>query len=786
MLTTHRPLQRALGAFAFVLVGSWVMTLPAHTSRPNLPAAVESQNMTGVVDWFNLRASTPPDPVPQVLGTYPVAGQILTVTELGPMNFQTSRITSCGQGVLYKTHIDGTLWVNLNRGIGDWKSVTAEPRGTKIACDREHLYALNTNGLLYHATTRANGQLKDINPDGRPQFWSASYDGKTLAVPAGTNEIQGGMGNIYALVIDSSTKESTLYSSQLRQATSRPGFAQGSADSWVALADKLGTDLTAGVGSKAMYTEKTTSLAYRKANRAFGANPNDSLYYNDTLLYGQNNWTQFPHAQLVILSITADDSNTMYALTLDNNNKHLVRFSFLEDNCTDGLDNDANGQVDAEDGVCRGKLATTWCRNHTRSTCINRIENTDGYSHALVTCSSDGQQPRVQEGLCIRSASGPDHLAQARAIEEPSGSGHYCNVINPDGSWDFDYEGATPCATLKRRHPLSTIVRAGIYSTTGLNNVHVRCSNGEVTLPEGIGTAPLLSHYNAVGHTKNRCVFTVSPKEMRVFDAPFPTSAWAGPLQGGRGYRVGHVFDHIPRCQENDPDCPCEARDCPLLLSPFGNGENRRTIRLDNRGRETSADYENENSYDYVLSEGTPLRSLGYGIVVSSRDRDLSSMGNDGTTYQSEIYIRYDVGSDPTYAESFIAYYAHVGKRVVVTGQTVGPGQLIGYVGTTGQSSEPHLHFGIKRLSNTNGRTTAAGDEFGYHIRFEVVTTNDHGYTLWARPGAIDPYGWRAGDIDPAAYHWSRADSGFGGVFGIGAWSPQMWKRGEVPPYPPK
>jgi hypothetical protein len=34
------------------------------------------------------------------------------------------------------------------------------------------------------------------------------------------------------------------------------------------------------------------------------------------------------------------------------------------------------------------------------------------------------------------------------------------------------------------------------------------------------------------------------------------------------------------------------------------------------------------------------------------------------------------------------------------------------------------------------------------------------------------------------AYRWSNARSGYGNVIGIGAWSPQMWKSAEVPPYP--
>ncbi len=765
-------------------LGSGSLLSPSYTKLSGLENRLFATSV-GNDPGVGLEAEESPAPV-EILETFQVAGQILTVSRLDPINHQTSRITSCGQGVLYSTRSDGTLWVNLKGGIGAWTQVTAGTQGVKIACDRRHLYALHTDGTLYHANTRSDGQLNTINP-GDPtvtQVWSTSNDGKTLAVPSGTDEIQGGMGNIYALVFNSSTGVGTLHSSELRQGTSPSGHVQGADGTWVQLANNLGNNLATGAGSKSMYTAISTSLEYRKTNRAFGANPDDTLHYNDTLLYGQNNWTSFPNAGLAITSITADDSNTMYALVQKNPGKDLVRFSFVEGNCTDDLDNDANGMTDAEDSPCRGKLATTWCQTRTGSYCIDRIKDTNGYSHALVTCNSGGQQPTIQSGRCTKRRPGDDRLAPDRAIAEPSGSGHYCNVIKSDGTWDFDYTGQTPCATLLTRHPRATIVRAGIYSTTGLNNVLVRCREGSETPLEGIGTAPLATAKAAVFRKKNHCVFTVSPKEMRVFNAPFPTNAWHDPIGGGRGYWVGHVFDHVPKCVASDPGCPCASVECPVELSQFGNRRRGTTNRLDNLGREVHADFDEQNSYDYGMNEGTPLRSLGYGRVVSSRDRDLSSMRTGGTTYQSEIYIRYDVGSDPTYAESFIAYYAHLATRAVITGQTVAPGQLIGYVGTTGASSDPHLHFGLIRLSNTNGRTRDGGEAFGYHIPFQAVLTNNHGYTLWARPGTIDPYGWRAGGIDPMAYRWSNSLSGYGGVTGIGAWSPQMWQSNEVPPYP--
>lgn len=721
----------------------------------------------------------------EIIGKVEVNGQTLTITKLDPISYLTSSITSCGQGVLYSARNDGTLWVNLNGGIGGWKKVDAGSPGPKIACDRINLYALQGNGTLLHAKTRVDGQLATIDSSG-PQVWSQSHGGKLLKVPIRTSDIQGGMGNIYALVFDQSARVGTLYASELRQAMSPPGYAQGSEDSWVQLANNLGSHLATGAGSKAMYSGITTSLGYRKANRAFIANPDSTLYYNDAVLYGQNFWTPFPNAGFLIASITADDSNTMYALVIKNYAKHLIRFSFDESNCSDSLDNDANGLIDVEDSVCRGKLASDWCRGRTGSYCIDRIEHSQGQADALVTCKSGGQQPTIKMGRCTMVSPGNDSLTPDRAMNEPAGSGHYCNVISPDGSWDFDYTGSTPCQTLLDKPGRATVVRAGIYSTNHLNNVHVRCDDGwTFTAPENAGTTPLASAHNlARNFNKKRCVFTVSPKAMRVFNAPFPTSVWGDPLYGGRGYFVGHVFDHVPKCAPFDPGCPCSTLECLVALSDYG-VESGSSSSLDNNGREVKHFGENQNSYDFGMNEGTPLRSLAYGRVIISRDRDLSSMTATGTPYQGEIYIRYEVGTPP-YSETFVAYYAHLGKRVVVDDQTVAPGQLIGYVGTTGSSSEPHLHFGLIRLSNTNGRTVQQGDRFGYLVPFRSDLTNGYGVNRESVPGLIDPYGWRAPDgVDPMGYRWSRARWPNSSVIGIGAWSPQMWTSpSETPPYP--
>jgi murein DD-endopeptidase MepM/ murein hydrolase activator NlpD len=47
------------------------------------------------------------------------------------------------------------------------------------------------------------------------------------------------------------------------------------------------------------------------------------------------------------------------------------------------------------------------------------------------------------------------------------------------------------------------------------------------------------------------------------------------------------------------------------------------------------------------------------------------------------------------HGDGFSSLYMHMTHYVVSVGQTVSAGQLLGYVGSTGVSTGPHLHFSI-------------------------------------------------------------------------------------------
>ena len=47
------------------------------------------------------------------------------------------------------------------------------------------------------------------------------------------------------------------------------------------------------------------------------------------------------------------------------------------------------------------------------------------------------------------------------------------------------------------------------------------------------------------------------------------------------------------------------------------------------------------------------------------------------------------------HGDGYSSIYMHMTRYVVSYGQKVSQGQLIGYMGSTGASTGPHLHFGI-------------------------------------------------------------------------------------------
>jgi hypothetical protein len=83
---------------------------------------------------------------------------------------------------------------------------------------------------------------------------------------------------------------------------------------------------------------------------------------------------------------------------------------------------------------------------------------------------------------------------------------------------------------------------------------------------------------------------------------------------------------------------------------------------------------------DIAAPIGTPVYAADNGIVLKS------GYTTDG--YGGRVIIDHQI--------DYITLYAHLSQALVEAGDVVQKGQLIGYVGSTGNSTGPHIHFELR------------------------------------------------------------------------------------------
>lgn len=88
---------------------------------------------------------------------------------------------------------------------------------------------------------------------------------------------------------------------------------------------------------------------------------------------------------------------------------------------------------------------------------------------------------------------------------------------------------------------------------------------------------------------------------------------------------------------------------------------------------------------DMAAPTGTPIVAAASGTVLLSK-------GGYSGGYGEMIVIQHANGTK--------TLYAHMSKRATTTGAKVSQGETIGYVGSTGRSTGPHLHFEVQGAKN--------------------------------------------------------------------------------------
>ncbi len=139
-----------------------------------------------------------------------------------------------------------------------------------------------------------------------------------------------------------------------------------------------------------------------------------------------------------------------------------------------------------------------------------------------------------------------------------------------------------------------------------------------------------------------------------------------------------------------------------------GKGAKRKLMRTPINGARLSSGFgrrkhpisgyrKNHNGVDFAARSGTPIMAAGVGVVERA---------NRWSTFGNYVRIRHSDGYKTAYAhmKSF--------ARGIKAGSRVRQGQTIGYVGTTGASTGPHLHYEVHkngRPINPNSLSTLSG-----------------------------------------------------------------------------
>lgn len=146
-----------------------------------------------------------------------------------------------------------------------------------------------------------------------------------------------------------------------------------------------------------------------------------------------------------------------------------------------------------------------------------------------------------------------------------------------------------------------------------------------------------------------------------------------------------------------------------LMRTPV-NGA-RLSSRYGNRRHPVLGYRRKHKGVDFAAPRGTPIMAAGTGTVV--RSSRYGSFGN---------YVRIK------HTDGYSTAYAHLSKygRGIKSGRRVVQGQTIGYVGTTGRSTGPHLHYEVLKngrqinpmtLSTLSGKPLKKSERPAFEIR---------------------------------------------------------------------
>jgi murein DD-endopeptidase MepM/ murein hydrolase activator NlpD len=114
---------------------------------------------------------------------------------------------------------------------------------------------------------------------------------------------------------------------------------------------------------------------------------------------------------------------------------------------------------------------------------------------------------------------------------------------------------------------------------------------------------------------------------------------------------------------------------------------------------------------DIPMPEGTPILAARAGVVfMTVADNDAGGADEAYRSKANVVRILHSDGSVGNYV-----HLMHAGVAVK-SGERVEPGKLIGYAGSTGMSSGPHLHFAVTRVVREGDELAEVSEPFRFYV----------------------------------------------------------------------
>lgn len=273
----------------------------------------------------------------------------------------------------------------------------------------------------------------------------------------------------------------------------------------------------------------------------------------------------------------------------------------------------------------------------------------------------DSQQPRVWLPLL---SSNPSALVEEFAIEDDGESQPYVLRQDDDLSQlalDIGRDvSLMACVTSSALQPLAEL-RPG--QTIRVPAAHYRCH----TAAEGETVQEIARLYGV-------------PASALVETAWNRLSGEAGPLEAGRRVLVPHARPvDLGAARASAGTTPASSPGAEAVqpaVWPYGDGQFVWPVD----GVISQGFHGTHKALDIAVKLGTPVRAADNGIVVKA--------GYTTVGYGGRIIIDHQI--------DYTTLYAHLSQSLVEEGDVVQKGQIIGFVGSTGNSTGPHLHFELR------------------------------------------------------------------------------------------